>query len=503
LYGVLFCIGIAHWVYFAIAAYFPFSAPIALLCTLFSYSVFIGVYTGLAALFSCILLRRGTHWVRWLGVPALWVCGEFVRSTLLSGFSWELLGYTQYRSLALIQIADLTGVYGVSFLLALSGYVAAEIIGSFHVPRSTPAVSRFPSSASRLPFHASRFPWTAVACFIILLTATLTYGVVRLRASHAAFTAPPLRLALVHGNVPSTHRWQRVHYVNSLLQYVRATRLATNNIHPDLVIWPEFAVGFYPEQELALQRQLRLLTHELNAPLLFGAPRVEQVEEKEHFYNSAYLLNPGGKFLGVYDKIRLLPFAESRPEALSALLPHSAESPSRFTSGNRSTVFTLPTSAFGVTICYEATYPHLARRLAQNGAQFLVNISNDTWLAGEAASAQHFSMAVFRAIENRRGMARITTAGRSGFIDPFGRPYQVFDSEKGGTQGEIFPREDLTFYTRHGDWFVFFCMGFSLFALFQAYGAFFQAASNTAPAPGSVLTTASGWDRPVMESRKP
>jgi apolipoprotein N-acyltransferase len=210
LYGVLFCIGIAHWVYFAIAAYFSLSVPVALLCTLLSYSFFIGVYTGFAALFSCILLRSGTRWIRWLGVPALWVCGEFARSTLFSGFSWELLGYTQYHSLALIQIADLTGVYGVSFLLALSGYVTAEIIGAVHVSRfavhgsrSTPPVSRFPSSALRLPFHAFHFPWTAVACFTILLTATLLYGVVRLGAAYATSTKPPLRLALVHGNIPS------------------------------------------------------------------------------------------------------------------------------------------------------------------------------------------------------------------------------------------------------------------------------------------------------------
>jgi apolipoprotein N-acyltransferase len=90
-------------------------------------------------------------------------------------------------------------------------------------------------------------------------------------------------------------------------------------------------------------------------------------------------------------------------------------------------------------------------------------------LAGETASAQHFSMAVFRAIENRRGLARITTAGRSGFIDPFGHLYQVFGAEKGGTQGEIFPREDLTFYTRYGDWFVYLCAGFSLLSVLFAW----------------------------------
>ena len=135
LYGVLFCTGIAYWVYLAVAAYFPFPLPFPLLFTLLSYSFFVGSYTGLAAAFSCVLMRSRRPLFCYLGVPALWVVGEFARSSLFSGFSWELLGYTQYRHLSLIQIADLTGVYGVSFLLALSSYVGAEVWNCWQIKK--------------------------------------------------------------------------------------------------------------------------------------------------------------------------------------------------------------------------------------------------------------------------------------------------------------------------------------------------------------------------------
>src|SRR5262249_11365858 len=116
-------------------------------------------------------------------------------------------------------------------------------------------------------------------------------------------------------------------------------------------------------------------------------------------------------------------------------------------------------------ICYEATYPHLARHLVQNGAQFLVNLSNDTWLAGEAAAAQHFSMVVFRAVETRRPLARVATAGITGFVDPQGRPYQVSSAVDEVIRGTLAPQHELTVYAHYGDWFVLACVGWVLVAI--------------------------------------
>jgi apolipoprotein N-acyltransferase len=274
-----------------------------------------------------------------------------------------------------------------------------------------------------------------------------------------------VRIALIQGKVPQAQRWKRVHYASTLFRYATLTRHGTANTQPDLVVWPEFAVGFYLDREPPLYGQLGQLTKALDVPLLLGAPRVEKTRAGERYYNSAYLLAPGGTVLDVYDKIRLLPFAEYRPLALPSLVPHTPEHPGDFAAGSRSTIFSLPQGKFGVLICYEATYPSLARHLARGGAQFLVNISNDMWLAGEAAAAQHFSMAVFRAVENRRPLARVATAGIAGFVDPLGRVSQLSAASENAVLGDLIPRQDLSVYTRYGDWFVVACGVWALGAL--------------------------------------
>jgi apolipoprotein N-acyltransferase len=245
------------------------------------------------------------------------------------------------------------------------------------------------------------------------------------------------------------------------------TRRGLAGARPDLVVWPEFAVHFYLDKERTFRAQLGQLTSSLKSPLLLGAPRIESDEASVRYYNSAYLLDPNGVILEVYDKVRLLPFAEYSPRILPQLLPHSTESPRKFTAGQRYTIFPLPRSPFGVTICYEATYPAISRRLVHDGAQFLVNISNDTWLAspGDAAATQHFSMTVFRAVENKRTLIRAAIAGVSGFVDPVGRSLATSSEPEGVLMEHVPLQRELTLYTRYGDWFPVSCTGIALLSL--------------------------------------
>ena len=486
-YGVLLGSGLTAWAYAAIPTYFPLPFPFGLLATVLSLSLSIGVYTGLVAVGSNALLRSTSCHRSWwcsLGIPGLWVGGELLRSCVLFGFCWELLGYTQYRWLGLIQIADLTGVYGVSFLLALSGYVVAEGLRCLPFPRSLFSVQRSAFSIQRSAhsafsvqhsaFSVQRLPWPALGMLSGGVLLALLYGTVRLdqyaAPARPAETARVVRVAVVQGDVPSEQRWQPSSYANTLLKYASVTRRGIQPIGPDqldLVVWPEFAVGFYLDKNHMLRSQLGWFARQLNAPLLLGAPRRETAETGARYYNSAYLLAPGGEILDVYDKMYLVTFAEQRPPGFPALVKHSQERPSEFTPGQRSTVFPLPAGQFGVLICFEATYPVLSRRLVHNGAQFLVNISNDSWLvsAGTAAAVQHFSMVVFRAIETRRAVARAATAGISGFIDPTGRPYLVSAQGEGVQVGGLEPRHDLTLYVAYGDWFACGCLGCGFFAL--------------------------------------
>ena len=457
LFAVLCCAGIGSWIYVAVTTYFSLPFPFDVLFTLLNYSIFAGLYVAIVTAFTCVLFRRSPGVLSVLGAPALWVAGEFVRSSWFAGISWELLGYTQYRSPLLIQIVDLTGVYGLSFLLALSGAVGAEVIVF---------LSSFTKLRTRNP-PGERFPTLAVGTLTASVALVVVYGALRLQrySSPAPANPPALTVAVVHANVASAQRWQRVHYASTLLTYLAITRHGIAETQPDLVIWPEFALGFYLDREPLLRRQLNAFTQSTQTFLLVGAPRMEEADTGIRSYNSAYLLSPEGHIVDVYDKIHLIPFAEYLPFSHTLLRPAHTEAPDDFTPGQRATIFSQPRYPWGVTICYEITYPPMTRRLVLDGAQFLVNISNDTWGASEGAAAQHFSMAVLRAVENRRYLVRTATAGISGFVDPAGRPYILSASPEGVKVGTIFPRLELTVYARYGDWFAVLCSGVAVLTL--------------------------------------
>ncbi len=446
IYGFLFCIGIAYWVYFAVVAFFPFGVPLSLFSTALAYLFFIASYCGLATAGAALLWHRAPALLRAIGIPALWVSAEFARSSLFSGFSWELLGYTQYRHLPLIQIADLTGVYGLSFLMAMCGYVTAEALR--------------PVMASRFSGLPSHFPWRASLSLVGLLIVTVAYGSFRIR-QYASAEGSPLTVALIEHTVPPNQRWNRAHSVQVLGEYLALTQQTLAGQAPDLIVWPEFAVDFYLAHEPEIRKQIGSVLGEIHAPLLLGAPRLDRTRETMRYYNSAYLVAPSGDILADYDKQQLLPFAEYRPFGLSALLPHSAESPSEFSPGVRATVFPFPPAPFGAVICYEVTYPTLTRQLTRAGAQFLVNISNDAWLtaAGKAAGAQHFSMAVLRAVENRRPLVRLAASGESGFIAASGQIQQRTAFAEDVLLGQVVPHTEQTVYTHYGDWFATCCVG--------------------------------------------
>jgi len=404
-YGVLICAGVAWWLRRAVSDYFALAFPLDLLVTFAAYGLYVGIYIGLTAVGWSLLMRRGGLELWRLAVPALWVACEFARSSLFAGFSWELLGYSAYRDTRLIQIADLTGVYGLSFLMALCSYVAAELIAA--------AVAR-----PRQPGLSCGFIFAAPATLLAAVLLALLYGEMRVREYRRAPCSRSATIALVRTTPAGARRFQRAHYASTMAQYVRLTETALTPGQAAFVIWPEFALGFYLDRELMLRAELSQVARAMNSALLIGAPRFEGSGNETRYYNSAYLFRADGQLEGAYDKIRLLPFAESRPPPL----PFGSGGPQStggFTRGRGSTLLALPEGGFGVLICYESTYPNLARGLVRRGARFLVNISNDDWLTkgGNAASRQHFSMTVLRAIENRRAIAVDATAGISGFID--------------------------------------------------------------------------------------
>jgi apolipoprotein N-acyltransferase len=454
LLGVMICAGVAHWMYSAISTYFVALFPLNLILTVGSFVVFVGIYTAATAGAWSILTRRSVNIARWIAIPALWVVCEFARSTFLSGFSWGLLGYTQYRHLALIQIADIAGIYGISFLLACSSYAAAELIF---------ALTNRP--AGKLE---ATIPWMSISFVGAAILATFAYGAARLHQYDSHPSGELVRVAMVEHDMPAQDRWERIYYVKSLLSYVQLTRAEIPNDSADLIIWPEFAVGLYIDQDPTTRLELSRLTRAIDIPLLLGAPRMT---DTNRYYNSAYLIAPGGEVVDTYDKMRLLPFAEYHPLGLPSFIDRGSDVPEEFTAGTRATIFSIPKGRFGVMICYEATYPGYARNLTRRGAQFLVNMSNDVWLSGiggKAAASQHFAMAILRAVENKRALARATMAGVTGFVDEVGHPFHVSEGGDTVTSAIVPVRSELTVYTRFGDWFVLLCAIYSTLCLIGA-----------------------------------
>jgi apolipoprotein N-acyltransferase len=435
-YGFVMGWAITWWLAQAVAGYFGSGILQGGLAMSAAYVVAVSSTVGVFAAGSAVLLRSTPGVLGELAVAALWVIVELIRGRVFAQ-PWALLGYSQYEHTALIQVAALTGVYGVSFLLALGNVGIAEAIRSRGLrPLAMPAA-------------LAAAVWLGGAGF--LRTAGETPSVVR-------------DVAVVQSNVPPAFEWTRSYAEHQLLTNVRLTDEGVGGA-PALIVWPENALTLYFESEPFLGRELGRMTGRHRADLLVGGPRYED----GHTFNSARLLHPGGGFGGAYDKQRLVLFAEA-PPLEGPVAAEASESPRAFTAGRTPGV--LPSFVpVGVSICHEILYPDIVHGAVANGAQLLVNIANDGWLDGGfgVASRQHFAMSVFRAVEAHRYLVRAATTGVSGIIDPRGR---VLVALAPGTAGvvatEVGALSAITPYVAHGDAFGYACLALVITVLVRA-----------------------------------
>ncbi|TMB44630.1 MAG: apolipoprotein N-acyltransferase [Deltaproteobacteria bacterium] len=436
LYGFAAAWTATWWLAQAVARYFAAGILPAALAMSAAYGVAVAATFGLfAAGAALVVARRGTLSRRLVTVPALWTAVEVLRARVL-GQPWALLGYTQHAQIGLIQVAAVTGVYGVSFLVALGNAAIVEALVALREGRGR------------------REAGAALAVPAAVIGGVWLIGMARALAGPAGgFAAQPV--AVVQTGVPPAFHWTRAYAEQQLMAHVRATEALPIERGPALIIWPENALTLYLENEPLVARQLARLATRHRADLLFGRPRYAD----GHTFNSATLLRASGESGGHYDKQRLVLFAEAGP--LAAPPPEAAnESPRDFTAGTAPGVLQsfVP---LGVSICHEILYPDLIGRAVAAGASLLVNISNDGWLDGGygAASRQHFAMAVFRAVETRRYLVRAATTGVSGIVDPFGRVVEtVAPGAVGAVTGVVAARGELTPYVRFGDAFALLCI---------------------------------------------
>ena len=345
-----------------------------------------------------------------LTAPFLWVGLEYLRAHLFSGLPWALLGHSQYKRLYLIQIADIAGVYGLSFVIVL---VNAAI---------TCLLLRLRRQSWRGSPTNNGAVFLMGALAVTALVLTWGYGRQRLRAVDRELLRAPRRLvAVVQGNIDQAQKWDFPFRLASVEKHL-ALAEKTTALRPDLIVMPETALPFYFFYEKGLTDLVCQRVREMGVSLLAGAPAYQQVPGGMLFYNSAFLIRPDGKAADRYDKTHLVPFGEYVP--FGSWLPFIDKlvaGVGDFTPGEASRVIKLNGCGLAVQICYEIIFPDICRRMVQHGADIIINITNDAWYGKTAAPYQHFSMTVFRAVENRRSLVRSANTGISGFIDPAGR----------------------------------------------------------------------------------
>ncbi len=335
-------------------------------------------------------------------VPLLWAAVEYVRTYLLTGLPWASIGYTQWRLLPVIQIADVTGVYGVVALLVLVNVALAEVL----VARTVPSEAPLPARTVR------RLAGVATAAVL----ATIGYGAARIAWVRADQRArPTMRVAFTQGNVGQAEK-QRKGSEPAILARYRAELGRVEAAGASLVVWPEAALP----RSVHL-RSSHLPDHVLpdgnRAWLLAGAVSSWHDGGKRMAHNSALLVSPGGRIAGRYHKSHLVPFGEYVPmERLLFFARKLTAYAGHFLAGRSIEPLAMEGRRLGVLICYEDIFPEVARRMTARGADLLVNITNDAWYGRSSAPFQHLSMVVFRAVENRRPVARAAQTGVSGFV---------------------------------------------------------------------------------------
>lgn len=408
--GLVHYLTLLYWVVITMRTYgfLPWWQCIALLVLLASY---LALYTGLFATLLVRLCKKPLQLL--LLMPVLWVALEYVRSFLLTGFPWGLLGYSQFNRLHIIQISDMFGVLGVSFLLVLvNAGVCLMLLFAAHRPWGGREVTR-------------RGAVTALVLPMIAVAAVLGYGSARLAAVDQALNpAATIRVAAVQGNIDQAHKWDPAYQISTARKYVAMTLSAAGK-HPDLVVWPETATPFYFDASRKLTRLVTDGVRRAGVYLLTGSPSVEEsVSGPPRYFNSAYLVAPDGRVVGRYDKVHLVPFGEYVPlKWLLSFVGKMVAQVGDFSAGEkgRTLAWGAEKPPLGVQICFEIIFPGLSRALVKNGAGLLVNLTNDAWFKKSAAAYQHFSMTIFRAVENRRSLVRCANTGISGVIDPAGR----------------------------------------------------------------------------------
>ena len=447
--GVPYFFGTLYWIYHSINHYggVPLVASIALVILLCLY---LSLYTGFFALFFSVAIRN-TAFPALFIAPIFWVVLEFLRSYLFTGFPWSSIGYTQYKFLTVIQIADITGIYGVSFLVVAVNGAVADI---FLIRRRIKDIPLFPLLQTVI----------GLSLLLLFVSSTFVYGHFRLGEKRPG---KQLTASIIQGNIEQDKKWEPS-YQSTVMEVYKELSLKASSSSPSIIIWPETAAPFFFETDKEYTEKLIDFQKQLDSYLLFGSVLVKGKNDSENLLsNSAVLLDKAGKVTYIYGKIHLVPFGEYVPlQKILFFLDKLVVGIGNYCSGDHYLKAETPFGSFASLICYEIIFPGLVRRFYSKDGDFIVNITNDAWFGKTTGPYQHFSMTVFRAVENRKPVIRAANTGISGFIDSNGRIISQTDLfQRMILTGNINTASTRSFYSKYGDLFSYIWIVFSVVLL--------------------------------------
>ena len=424
--------GILFWLYVVVTTHGGAPAIAGVAAVLVVSGVFAVHAAAAGALSAWLMPRSGGAGV--LVLPAAWLVMEHLRGfDFLGGFTWAALGYAAHLDLPMLGLASLMGVYGLSFVIALAG----TFVG----------LGRWPSA-------------------LALATVAHLIGFVALPSASelAAPRDPPLRVALVQGNIPQGEKWDPARAQRNLEVHLELSRAAMSE-KPDLILWPEASVPGFIDVQAEFRDPVVALARETNVPLIVGGIGLTRVADPREalFHNSLFAITPSAGVVDRYDKSVLVPFGEYVPlrsvlgflSAVATSLADLADiTPGPGARPLRGLESLGPASVPVGLICYEAVYPDVVRAAVRGGARLLLNLTNDAWYGRSSAPHQFLAITALRSAENGLPMLRAANTGVSAVIDARGVVLQetpIF--ERLSLTVDVPPgRANPTFYTRVGDW---------------------------------------------------
>jgi apolipoprotein N-acyltransferase len=364
--------------------------------------------------------------------PLIWVAAEYIRGLLIfGGFPWLLVGYSQTPHLRLIQIADLAGVYGVSFVV-----MWVNVCLTWGLRRRA----------------LSAWPMLSAAA---LLAASIGYGHFSLRRWDQ--DEPRYRAALLQGNLQfeDTEELLQWKFQQGYLQLVNQLRTDV-----DLLILPESPSPKIFQHDMQYREAMLQLARRFSLGIVLNNIAYGDVPGESRYFNSAYFISSEGRESARYDKIHLVPFGEYVPwKGLFSFAETISKDVGGFEPGVNRVVARLNGHAANAVICFEAVFPDLVRRFVSGGSQLIINLTNDAWYGDTAAPYQHLAMARWRAVENRRYLLRAANSGISAIVEPTGAVQSSTDLlQPGICEGRFGFISEQSFYSRHGDVFVYLCV---------------------------------------------